>query len=145
MEKFGQLDTLHFIFNSIVIASSLELREIILQSFLKRKLKFSLFKIFKIGRKSEINIQQKKETKFPCIFFCGQKITNLRGKELSLWRRLFSRSGTGTQSKVNLASKPPYVISEPVRYSNELSEITSIIGHGIAFLVNLTFNFFFEN
>lgn len=55
--------------------------------------------------------------------------TNLRGAEDSKLRRLFSRSGTGIQSKTSRLSKPPYVPSDPVKYSNVSSETTSITGH----------------
>ena len=65
--------------------------------------------------------------------------TNLIGNEVSRFRLTISRSGTGIQSNTKWLSKPPYVISEPVRYSNVSSDTTSITGHGIVFLNRFRF------
>lgn len=53
---------------------------------------------------------------------------------LSPFLLLVSRCGTGYQRKFSLQLNPPQVMSEPLIYANELSSITSIMGHTAALL-----------
>lgn len=61
--------------------------------------------------------------------------TNLAGNDLSPYLRLFSRCAIGIHLKFSFSLKPPYVVSEPVKYAKFSSLITSIIGHGTVCLL----------